>query len=387
MNTNLLSIVKQITAQYGEEVLGDARRLKALFSDLAKDEPKPLRMAFGKCVEGGFYRILKDTTTAEERREVIDRLARRLRDEEGLDLERCAEALELLAAAIFGTADAGAGPVCAGCGAELKANWKACPECGTPVRAAGVKAAPAVAPANKAASGAEAHIVRAKEYEGKRDDDAAIAEYTKAIELDPDNAEAYNRRGIAYGKKGDGDRAFAGFNRAIKLDPDYAEAYCNRGFAYYIKKDCGQAIADFNRAIKLDPDYAEAYCRRGYAYGKKGDYGQAITDINRAIELDPDYAWAYYGRADAYGEKGDYDQAIADYTQAIKLNPDYAAAYVSRGSAYLMYKKVVGKNDCNRAIADINRAIELDPDNASVYQRNLDIACAILQRIAVRGGK
>ncbi|MDR2516301.1 MAG: hypothetical protein LBC88_02835 [Spirochaetaceae bacterium] len=102
MNTNLLTVLNKITADYGEEVLDDPRRLKAFFSDLAKDEPKPLRTAFGKCVESGFYRILKDTKTPEERREVIDRLAQRLRDEEGLDSALCAEALELLAAAIFG---------------------------------------------------------------------------------------------------------------------------------------------------------------------------------------------------------------------------------------------------------------------------------------------
>jgi hypothetical protein len=136
MNANLLNVLKQITADYGEEVLGDSKRLKALFSDLAKDEPKPLRTAFGKCVESGFYRILKDTTSPEERREVIESLARRLRDEEGLDITRCAEALELLAAAIFDTADAGPAPVCAGCGAELKANSKFCSACGTPVQGA-----------------------------------------------------------------------------------------------------------------------------------------------------------------------------------------------------------------------------------------------------------
>jgi predicted RNA-binding Zn-ribbon protein involved in translation (DUF1610 family) len=158
MNINVLNILKQITAQYGEEVLEDPRRLKAFFSDLAKDEPKPLRTAFGKCVESGFYRILKDTATPEERREVIDRLARRLRDEEGLDIALCAEALELLAAAIFGegqiaplpeTAPAKqnaappppAAPVCAGCRAELKAQWKSCPYCGTPVQGAAQKKA------------------------------------------------------------------------------------------------------------------------------------------------------------------------------------------------------------------------------------------------------
>ena len=108
MNANLLSIIKQITAERGEDILENARLLRAFFGDLAKDEPKPLRMAFGKCVENGFYRIIKDTRTAEERRQVIDTLARRLRDAEGLDTALCTEALELLAAAVFG--DGGIAP-------------------------------------------------------------------------------------------------------------------------------------------------------------------------------------------------------------------------------------------------------------------------------------
>ena len=102
MNANLLSVLKQITAQHGEDILENAQKIKSLFGDFAKDEPKPLRMVFGKCVENGFYRIVKNTKTAKERREVIDGLALRLRDEEGLDIARCTEALELLAAAIFG---------------------------------------------------------------------------------------------------------------------------------------------------------------------------------------------------------------------------------------------------------------------------------------------
>ena len=40
---------------------------------------------------------------------------------------------------------------------------------------------------------------------GKYDD--AIADYTKAIALDPNVATAYTHRGLAYGKKGEVDRA------------------------------------------------------------------------------------------------------------------------------------------------------------------------------------
>jgi len=52
----------------------------------------------------------------------------------------------------------------------------------------------------------------------------AIADYSKAIELDPKFAPAYNARGITYAKKGDPDRAIADFDNAIELDPKYTVA-------------------------------------------------------------------------------------------------------------------------------------------------------------------
>jgi hypothetical protein len=100
MNTALLNIVKQITAEYGEAVLADPARLKAFFSDLAKDEPKPLRIAFGRCVEAGAYAALKNAPDAAERAESKAVITQRLRDEHGLDPALCAEALDILEAAM-----------------------------------------------------------------------------------------------------------------------------------------------------------------------------------------------------------------------------------------------------------------------------------------------
>jgi hypothetical protein len=106
MNANLVNVVKQIITGYGEAVLADPQRLKAFFSDLAKDEPKPLRVAFGRCIETGAYDALKTAPDAAERAERKAAIAQRVRDEHGLDITLCAEALDILEAALYDTAPA-----------------------------------------------------------------------------------------------------------------------------------------------------------------------------------------------------------------------------------------------------------------------------------------
>jgi tetratricopeptide (TPR) repeat protein len=59
--------------------------------------------------------------------------------------------------------------------------------------------------------------------EAKDDHDQAIAEYPRAIKLNPKHAAAYNNRGVAYAAKGDYDRAIADYNEAIDIDPQARE--------------------------------------------------------------------------------------------------------------------------------------------------------------------
>ena len=144
---------------------------------------------------------------------------------------------------------------------------------------------------------------------------------------------AYSNRGVAKKAKGDLDGAIADYNRAIELDPKDASAYYNRGNAKKAKGDLDGAIADYNRAIELDPKLAIAYYNRGNAKDDKGDLDGAIADYNRAIELDPKYAIAYNNRGFAKEARGDLDGAIADYNRAIELDPKLAIAYNNRGNA------------------------------------------------------
>jgi tetratricopeptide (TPR) repeat protein len=87
---------------------------------------------------------------------------------------------------------------------------------------------------------------------------AAIADYDRALQLDPRRFDAYNNRGSTKRKKGAFDAAIADYNRALELMPNNADLYNNRGDAERAKGDFSAAIADYNRALKLNPKHSEA---------------------------------------------------------------------------------------------------------------------------------
>jgi hypothetical protein len=102
VNTNLLNALKQIVSRHGGvEILSDARRVKALLSDLAAGEPKPQKNALIVCLEQGFAAPLRNVPPGDHKTAKA-KLAERLNREEGLDPALCADTLDLLEAALFG---------------------------------------------------------------------------------------------------------------------------------------------------------------------------------------------------------------------------------------------------------------------------------------------
>jgi tetratricopeptide (TPR) repeat protein len=96
---------------------------------------------------------------------------------------------------------------------------------------------------------------------------------------------AYNNRGLAKYQLVDYRGAVADYTKAIKIDPNYAATYTNRGAAKAKLGDYRGAIADYNKTIEFVPNDAMAYYNRGAAKVKLGDKNGACLDLSKAGEL------------------------------------------------------------------------------------------------------
>jgi len=131
-------------------------------------------------------------------------------------------------------------------------------------------------------------------------------------------------------KKGMLDKAIAEFSKAIKINPRDANAYYNRGITYYYKGQYDQAISDFNKALEINPKDAELYYNRGIANDLKGDYDQAISDFTQALELNPNYAKAYFNKALSCEKTGRIRESVEAYKAFIKYAPPQYAQNIER---------------------------------------------------------
>ena len=83
------------------------------------------------------------------------------------------------------------------------------------------------------------------------------------------------------------DKAIADYSRAIELDPKDPDYLGLRADSRIAHGEYGGALADFTESIRLAPDRAGGYLRRGDVYLKVGQFHQAGEDYDRAVAVDP----------------------------------------------------------------------------------------------------
>lgn len=196
----------------------------------------------------------------------------------------------------------------------------------------------------------------------------AVADYTRAIQIDPGFVNAYNNRGIAYKRLNQFDKAIEDLTKGISLDPRDPDLFSNRASVYELQKNYDRAEADYTEAIRLGPNDLKHYYRRGDMRLAREMFTGAIADYSKVISMDPSQAAAYLNRGVALIRWGkvidgfaDYRRAIAAYTSLIAKDPRNVDAYFNRGLTYANLEEYAA------AIADFSAAIKLDQSAAAIY--------------------
>jgi len=115
-----------------------------------------------------------------------------------------------------------------------------------------------------------AYLYRGRAQYLKRDPEHAIADYSKAIAIDPRLAEAFSERGSAYLALKRIDLAIGDCTQAIQINPSNAAYHYNCGNARWHGHQFDNAIADYDEAIRLQPEFALAYMNRGLTKAEQG---------------------------------------------------------------------------------------------------------------------
>ena len=209
----------------------------------------------------------------------------------------------------------------------------------------------------------------------------AVAEFKRALQLDPDNFEAQLELANVYRSLGWKEEAERGYSRAIemRLEPDNWRAYSHLGVFYYMQDNLEAAVEMTLKVTELYPGYVRAYNNLIGFYYFLGDIENARKMFDVSVALDPD-AQSYANMGTLYIYEGRYDDAIPMLEKAVELAENDAAAWGNLADAY---RYAPGTKP--RSIPAYRRAIELAGEQLAVNPEDAGLRALMAVQMAKAG--
>ncbi|MEO0394806.1 MAG: DnaJ domain-containing protein [Cyanobacteria bacterium P01_A01_bin.137] len=155
----------------------------------------------------------------------------------------------------------------------------------------------------------EAYEVLIDQVQRQRYDHTGTTEYNGSR---PQTAHDFYLRGIQQTLARRYKGALADFDRAIELQPDLAEAYLRRAQVRYLLEDDAGVLADCQRLLQLS-QLPQTYYYLGLARYRLGYTESAIAAFTEAIAYEPDDPQAYFQRGIAHADIQEWDEAANDF--------------------------------------------------------------------------
>lgn len=167
---------------------------------------------------------------------------------------------------------------------------------------------------------------------------AAIPLLEKIAAAKPTDALPHFELGFAYSGLQKNLEAIAEYRRAISLDPNLVPAHLNLGIAL-LDSDPTAAVASFRRAKELLPGQSRPLYLIAEALERSGKRSEAIEQYRAAAALAPQDDVILFALARALLADGQTSAAESDFRQLLALKPDSAPAQLGLGESLLSQQK------------------------------------------------
>ncbi|URE00097.1 Tetratricopeptide repeat protein [Musa troglodytarum] len=194
--------------------------------------------------------------------------------------------------------------------------------------------------------------------------DQAVSIFDQILRETPEYPEALIGRGTAYAFQRELDAAIADFTmaiedltKALEFEPNSPDVLHERGIVNFKFKDYHSAVDDLSRCIKRAKKNKSAYTYLGLALSAIGEYGQAEEAHLKSLHLDQCFLDAWAHLAQFYLDLTNSEKALHCLEKVLLVNGRFAKAYYLRG---LLYH---GLGQHRIAIKDLSLGLSIENSN------------------------
>ena len=193
--------------------------------------------------------------------------------------------------------------------------------------------------------------------------DKAFSIFEEAIKLYPDAPGPYSNRGNVYRMRKQYELAISDYSKSLELNPDnlsvlYARAntYYARANTYMDNNNFEMAVSDYSKIIEKKPSFSDIYFDRAYANIRLEKYKDAKTDLESQLELTPKDFKSLANLINIKKKLELFDEALADYQKIVTEFPNQPNLHILYNNWASLYREIEKPKE---ALEKINKALKL----------------------------
>ena len=213
---------------------------------------------------------------------------------------------------------------------------------------------------------AEAHAALGLIWESRLDWTGVLAQFQRAIELNPGDATAHQWNALALAVAGKNEQAIAEIKLAMELDPRSLIINANVAWCLYLAGKNDESADQARKTLEMDPNFPVAHGYLGQALLEEKEFEKSFEELKKALSLSGGETSYKAELANAYAVAGRKKDALAILRQLLSLS---RKRYVSPYNLALIYAGLGEKDQALRWLTEGYEEKAIRVININVHPR------------------